>query len=731
MVSVTHSVSEGGLTAESTRLLGEGLDAPGRALVSEALAAAWPRYEGARLGTGEDVRQHALGMALIAASLKLDAEARAAALAFALPDFEERDAPPLAARLGSEVARLVAGLARLKTLRLVRRPSAGARSPAHKQQSEVLRKMLLALVEDIRVVLLRMASRTQTLRFLAERPGELRDETARESLDLYAPLANRLGVWQLKWEIEDLSFRFLEPETYKRIARMLDERRVERERFIAQSIGQLSAELAASGIRAEVHGRPKHIYSICSKMRSKDLDFSQVYDIRALRVLVDDLKDCYAALSVVHRLWAPIAGEFDDYIAHPKGNDYRSLHTAVTAADGRALEVQIRTREMHRHAELGIAAHWRYKEAGSGARADSAYDDKIALLRSLLSWREELAGSAAWATHIQRAELDDTIYVITPQGRVIDLPRGATAVDFAYRVHSELGHRCRGARVDGELVPLNTPLASGQRVEIIAAKQGGPSRDWLQPQLGYLHTAHARAKVRRWFAEREEQETIARGRTMVAREMQREGATHANIDALARHLGLPGADALYLAAGRDEVGPMQLRSALRGGSAEPEPAAPAPIQPAAGTRAGGDILIVGVGKLLTQLGRCCKPVPPDAIAGFVTRGRGVSIHRRDCRSFALLAGRFPERVVEAAWGEAADARYPVDIVVEAQDRQGLLRDVSEILAREKINVTAAHTRSRTGLARMSFTVEVEGLPRLQKLFEAIRELKSVLAVHRA
>ncbi|GAB4169333.1 MAG: bifunctional (p)ppGpp synthetase/guanosine-3',5'-bis(diphosphate) 3'-pyrophosphohydrolase [Rhodocyclaceae bacterium] len=730
MVSVTHSVPDAGPTAETLRLLGEALDERGQALVSQALAIAWPRYEGKLLATGEDVRQHALGMALVAASLKLDAEARAAALLFAAADFENADEPPLAARLGPGVARLVAGLGRLKTLRLATRLPEGGRAPALRQQNEILRKMLLALVEDIRVVLLRLASRTQTLRFLADRPGQARSEIARESLDLYAPLANRLGVWQLKWEMEDLSFRFLEPQTYQRIARMLDERRIERERFIARAIERLAGELAAAGIRAEVHGRPKHIYSIWNKMRSKGLDFSEVYDIRALRVLVEDVKDCYAALSVVHHIWQPIEGEFDDYIAHPKGNDYRSLHTAVRAADGRALEVQIRTHEMHRHAELGIAAHWRYKEAGAGARADSAYDEKIALLRSLLSWRDELAGSAAWATQLQRAALDDTIYVVTPQGRVIDLPRGATPVDFAYRVHSELGHRCRGARVDGRLVPLDTPLSSGQRVEVIAAKQGGPSRDWLQPQLRYLVTAHARAKVRRWFAEREEQETIARGRAIIAREMQREGATQANIDELARRLGHAGADALYLAAGRDEVGAMQLRSALRGGGPAAEPAAPAPVRASAGGQSKGDILIVGVDKLLTQLGRCCKPVPPDAISGFVTRGRGVSIHRSDCRSFALLAARSPERVIEAAWGEARDAIYPVDIVVEAQDRQGLLRDVSEILAREKVNVTAANTQSRTGMARMSFTVEVDGLARLNKLFDAIRELKSVLAVRR-
>lgn len=730
MVSVTHSVSDAGLDAATRGLLGEGLDDAGRRLVEGALEIAWPRYAAQVLGTGEDVRRHALGMALIAASLRLDADARAAAILFAASDFVDPADTAIAERLGAGVARLADGLGRLKALRLVARPAADERAPVARKHSEILRKMLLALVEDVRVVLLRLASRTQTLRFLTDHLGQERTAIAHETLDLYAPLANRLGVWQLKWEMEDLSFRFIEPDTYKRIASLLDERRSERERFIAEAIERLGRELAAAGVRAEVVGRPKHLYSIYNKMRAKGLDFSEVHDIRALRVLVGEVRDCYAALGVVHHLWQPIAHEFDDYISHPKGNDYRSLHTAVTAQDGRALEVQIRTHDMHRHAELGVAAHWRYKEAGSGAKADSAYDEKIALLRSLLVWRDEIADSAGWVAQFRRADLDDTIYVITPQGRVIDLPRGATAVDFAYRVHSELGHRCRGARIDGQLVPLNTPLRSGQTVEVITARQGGPSRDWLQPQLGYLTSAHARTKVRRWFAALDEQETVARGRAAVARELQREGATQANIDELARRLGHADAGALYLAAGREEIGGAQLRAALRASAAPAETQQEIVTGSAPSAQDRSEILIVGVGKLLTQLGRCCKPVPPDAIAGFVTRGRGVSIHRRECRSFALMAARSPERVIEAGWGELSDTRYPVDIVVEAHDRQGLLRDISEVLTREKINVSAADTRSRAGLARMNFTVEIDNVPRLKKVFDLIRELPSVLAVRR-
>jgi GTP pyrophosphokinase len=725
MVSVTHALDSA--DSGGAQRIVEGLPDGQREMVGRALELVAPLYAGKLLDTGEDVGEHARAVALIAASLRLDAETRAAALLFAAHDYLD-DAPVrVASRFGDTVAGLVDGLRRLKNLHLATHAPAGARPPAVRQQVETLRKMLLALAADVRVVLLRLASRTQTLRFLTGHPGEARSAIARESLDVYAPLANRLGVWQLKWELEDLSFRFLEPETYKRIARMLDERRVEREQFIARAIGRLESALEAAGIRAEVTGRPKHIYSIYAKMRGKRIDFADLRDVRALRVLVGDVKDCYAALGVIHQLWQPIPREFDDYIAHPKGNDYRSLHTAVLDEEGRAIEVQVRTLEMHRHAELGVAAHWRYKEAGTGAKADDRYDERIALLRRLLSWRDEVTDASDWVEQYRRAELDDTIYVLTPQGRVIDLPRGATPIDFAYRVHTDLGHRCRGARVDGQLVPLNRPLESGQRVEVIVAKQGGPSRDWLSAQQAYLVTPHARTKVRRWFALLEEQETLAKGRSFVTRELQREGQSQTNIDELARRLGFASADALYLAAGRAEVGPRQVQVALRGddGAAEPELATRR-----GRSRGDGQILVVGVGKLLTQLGRCCRPAPPDRISGFVTRGRGVSIHRAGCTSFAEVARRAPERVIEAQWGDQGDALYPVDMVVEAHDRQGLLRDISEVLSREKINVVAANTQSRAGMARMSFTVEIASVALLDRVLGTIRELRSVTGARR-
>jgi GTP pyrophosphokinase len=612
-------------------------------------------------------------------------------------------------------------------------------SPAEiKAQTEVLRKMLLAMADDVRVVLMRLASRTQSLRFLTEFKGEVdvtaREDLAREALELYAPLANRLGVWQLKWELEDLSFRFLEPATYKRIAKMLDERRLERASFIENVVALLKRKLAEQDIKAEVYGRPKHIYSIWNKMRGKDIDFSEVYDVRAVRIIVDEIRDCYSALGLVHQLWQPIPKEFDDYIAHPKGNFYRSLHTAVLAEDGRALEVQIRTHAMHEHAELGVAAHWRYKESGSSAKAEGEYEDKIAWLRQLLSWRDEITDSAEWVTQFKRAELDDTIYVMTPQGRVIDLAKGATPVDFAYRLHTDLGHRCRGARVDGQLVPLNTPLKNGQSVEIISTKSGGPSRDWLIPSQGYLVTSRAKQKARQWFAALEEEELLTQGRAVVARELQREGQTQINIEELAQKLGLKNSNELYLGAARGEIGPNALRHALHA-DAEVAPEALPEIQTKRSKAGGGDVLIVGVDKLLTQLGRCCKPVPPDPISGFVTRGRGVSIHRTECANFRNMIARNPERRIEATWGQgSAEGRsegvFAVDLRVEASDRQGLLRDISEVLSREKVNVTAVKTLSKQGGANMSFTVELPGLDKLKRIVTLLGEVPGVISVRR-
>ncbi len=710
-----------------------GLPEADAARLRRACEFAAPLYADKLLGTGEPALEHALGAASSLAALRLDAETRIAAILFAAPQYLPDSEDKLAAGFGAAVAGLVAGITKLNRLRVVTRALAGQESgAARSSQAEVLRKMLLAMVEDIRVVLLRLASRTQTLRFMSRSPDSLRRPYAQETLDIYAPLANRLGVWQLKWELEDYAFRYLEPELYKKIASMLDEKRVERESFIGVAVAALEKELRATGVHAEVMGRPKHIYSIYNKMRGKSLDFSEIYDVRALRVLVDSVKDCYSALGAVHNLWTPIPKEFDDYISRPKSNDYRSLHTAVVGPDGRALEVQIRTHDMHRHAELGVAAHWRYKEAGvarPAARPDP-FDEKIAWLRQVLAWREDVADSVDWAQQLKRAALDDTVYVLTPQGRVLDLPAGSTPVDFAYQVHTDLGHRCRGAKVDGAMVPLNYKLANGQRVEIVAAKTGGPSRDWMNPALGYVRSSRARNKVRQWFNSQALAETVAQGRAIVERNLQREGRSGANLDQLAKQAGYAKSEELFAAAGREEIGAKQLQTALRGAAPA---AAPAPALVTGKSKADakdGGILVVGMDKLMTQLAKCCRPAPPDAIAGFVTRGRGVSIHRKSCRDLQRLAELQPERMIEADWGRQTDSVFSVDIVVQAHDRQGLLRDISEVLSREKINVTGVNTQSKQHLAHMSFTVEISNLEQLQRTLAQVREVQGVLTASR-
>ncbi|WP_313952451.1 bifunctional (p)ppGpp synthetase/guanosine-3',5'-bis(diphosphate) 3'-pyrophosphohydrolase [Accumulibacter sp.] len=741
MVSVTHSVAAQGDFEHSLQSLGEALSPADSDRLRRAVDFTQSFYGDWLLGSGEAVWGHALGMALIVAGLKLDADSRLAALLFAVPAQQEHGLALIEKDFGRSVAQLVDGISRLNRARPITRGfvAHSAESDEHKPQEikaqvEVLRKMLLAMVEDIRVVLLRLASRTQTLRYYAREPDELRVPVARETLELYSPLANRLGVWELKWELEDLSFRFLHPAIYKDIAQHLDEKRTEREQFIADAIERLKRELAAAGVGdAEIGGRPKHIYSIWNKMRKKDVAFAEVYDVRALRVIVAGVQDCYTALGIVHHIWSPISSEFDDYIAHPKGNDYRSLHTAVHCPDGRALEVQIRTRDMHRHAELGVAAHWRYKEGSKATPADR-YDEKIAWLRQLLTWRDEAVDSSDWVKHYKQAAFDETIYILTPQGRVVDLPRGATPVDFAYRVHTDIGHRCRGAKVDGALVPLNTQLATGQRVEIVLAKHGGPSRDWLNASLGYVFTHRSRAKVRQWFASLALEDLLAEGRAVVSRELQRMGQVSISLDELSDRLGFARSDDLFIAVARAKLSLRQLQVAVRGeelSAAEEEVTELSVSRQRPSDEAEKGILIVGMDRLLTQLAGCCKPVPPDPIVGFVTRGKGVSVHRADCSNFANMRAMNPERVIETTWGGATDGIFAVDIVVDAHDRQGLLRDVSDVLAREKINVIAVNTQSRQGNANMRFTAEVASIPQLNRTLSLLHEVEGVVGARRA
>lgn len=734
--------------------VGAGLDAEGVALIDQAVAWAEPRFEGQQALTGEPLAGHGAGVVRILAALHTDAATRAAALLAALPTDLMAPAPslrsdPVAAAFGPEIARLVQGTRALLRLGVVARQASDAAAESGSQK-EMQRKMLLAMAADLRIVLMRLASRLRTLRWHAESKAPCSTDFARETLDLYAPLANRLGIWQIKWEMEDLAFRFLEPDKYKQIARLLEEKRVEREAFIAGAIERLQTGLAKAGVEAEVSGRPKHIYSIWNKMRVKRLDFSQMYDLRALRIIVDDVRACYTALGMVHEMWTPISEEFDDYISRPKPNGYRSLHTVVSDDDGRPFEVQIRTREMHQFAEYGMAAHWRYKEAGAKGgqvAASSEYDRQLAWMRQLLAWNSDVEGGgepaqpapAKPASGRQRgpaaapAHTDERIYVLTPQARVIELPAGATPVDFAYHLHTDLGHRCRGARVDGQMVPLQTRLSTGQTVEIISAKSGGPSRDWLNPQLGFLASPRARAKVRMWFNAIELQQRITQGQALVEKELQRLGKTAVNLEQLAQNLGFARADDLYVAAAKEEFSLRQIDTLFQqpGPVVEPQPAALRHASAGSAEKSGkSGVLVVGVGSLLTQLARCCRPAPPDPIAGFVTRGRGVSIHRSDCHSYLALAAREPERVIEVAWGETADTFYPVDISVRAHDRSGLLRDLSEVFARLRLNVVGVNTQSKQSLAHMVFTVEVRGGESLSRALDALAEVPGVSSATR-
>ncbi len=712
--------------------------------------------------TGQDAMAFSAGVVATLAGLKTDADTRIAGMLFELVALDPPLAEQIESRFGKEIADMVSGIRQLMRLHEGANflQTEGKTGNAAASQLETLRKMTLAMATDMRVVLVRLASRLTTLRFFAER--KLENETtlryARESFDLYAPLANRLGIWQLKWELEDLSFRFTDPASYKRVAKMLEERRVERESFVDASINQLKEALARDGVRADVFGRPKHIYSIWSKMQGKSLDFSRLHDVRAFRVIVDDVKTCYTVLSIVHDIWIPIPEEFDDYIARPKPNGYKSLHTVVEADDGRTLEVQIRTQEMHRFAEYGVAAHWRYKE-GNAASLDQAYDEKIAWLRQLLNWKSEMvdvvvgtedaedadSANRQWVQQIKAASINDRIYVLTPQARVIELPKGSTSIDFAYYLHSDIGHRCRGAKIDGVMVPLNTPLKNGQTVEVITAKGeaaasglAGPSRDWLSE--GYTASPRTRSKIRAWFNAIEEAETLARGRASLEKTLQREGKTSTNLDDLAHKLGFQKLEDLLLAVGNDRLSLRLVEQALhadeagRNAAVNPDEAVQPRKSKASSVTQGAKsgVLVLGTTGLLTQMASCCKPAPPDPIVGFITRGKGISIHRTSCKNFSQMVLRAPERMVQTTWGDQpADTVYPVDVFVQALDRQGLLRDISDIFLREKINVIGVSTRSSKGQAFMSFTGEISSTAQLQRALTIIREVKGVMEVRRS
>ena len=676
-----------------------------------------------RYANEEDSRPRGTDVAEVLRILHVDQQTLTAAI---LSDPRLRDRVPaedLRAEFGDTVAGLVKNVNWLNTFKECKEADAIQSA----EQAERLRRMLLAMVDDVRAVLIKLAFRVQRLRGLAHEEYDTRRCIARETLEIYSPLANRLGVGQLKWEMEDLAFRYLEPQAYKQIAKSLEEKRTERETYIRDFMERLRQALAAEGIEAEISGRPKHIYSIWRKMQKKQLPVSELYDLRAVRVMVDRVSTCYGVLGVVHGLWPHVPKEFDDYIANPKENGYQSLHTAVIGPGGRTVEVQIRTREMHEFAELGVAAHWRYKEGGS---QDEKLERAIASLRHLLEDRED---DTTLLEDFRSDLFSDRVFVLTPQGEILDLAKGATPLDFAYTVHTQVGHRCRGAKVNGRIVPLTYELKSGEQVEILTAKEGEPSRDWLNPNTGYLKTAGARAKVRHWFKQRDQEKNLAEGRTLFEKEAQRLGLNPKKIDLdqLAGELRMQRGEDLLIALGRGDLSPAQVVAVLQEPAQADEAIVVARPERRTSKADRGQVHVRGVGNLLTQFASCCKPVPGDEIIGYITLGKGVTIHRQDCPNVLSLSEDKRHRLVEVDWGEEVQA-YPVDLHIEAFDRQGLLRDITNILANEKVNVIAAntHTDKQDQTVMMNLTIEITGTAQLGTVIDKINQLPNVADVHR-
>ena len=686
---------------------------------------------GAATTAQEPLLPHLLQAALMVADMDLLAESVAATVLTDVSAYADNWEERVTEACGAAVANLVKGIDEVQKLTHFAKVDSLATPEERAAQAETMRKMLLAMVSDIRVVLIKLALRTRTMQFLSQTPDSpAKRALAKETLDIFAPLANRLGVWQLKWQLEDLGFRHYNPEEYRRIACLLDEKRDERLEYIERFLVQLKAAVRQAGIECDVAGRPKHIYSIYRKMVKKKLDFDGLYDIRAVRVLVNTVPECYSVLGIVHSLWQPIPGEFDDYIANPKGNGYKSLHTVIVGPEDKGIEVQIRTNEMHEFNEFGVAAHWRYKEGGKG---DSAYEQKIAWLRQLLDWRENMAqsGKEDLAAAFKTELFNDTIYVLTPHGKVFSLPSGSTPIDFAYALHSDLGNRCRGAKVDGQIVPLSTPLENGQRVEIIAAKEGEPSVNWLHE--GWVKSSKAISKIRAYIRAQNAEAVREEGKHQFDKVIAKINPKP-NQQQVCEKLGFKQLEELYAAIGQGEV---SLRAVQKAAGTLIEPQA-VPVSEntivkkskiAYGSKNG--VLVDGEGGLLTVLARCCKPAPPDLIAGFVTREKGVSIHRECCPDFQHLARKSPEKVVPASWAELDSGQiFAIDIEVRAQDRNGLLRDVSDCLARHKVNVTAVHTQTRGLEASMRFTLEVRQVNELPRVLANLAEVKGVSGVSR-
>lgn len=675
-----------------------------------------------------------LEMAEILADLRLDEETLVAAVLYRSVREELLPLSDVRKDFGEGVANLIQGVLQMATIGSILNPSTEVVLGQSDGQLEKVRKMLVTLIDDVRVALIKLAERTCAIRAVKNVERTRRYRVAREVFDVYAPLAHRLGIGHIKWELEDLSFRYLQPHAYKQIANLLDEKRLDRQQFIDNVLYTLRTELDKIGIDAELMGRAKHIYSIWRKMQRKHIDFHQVYDVRAVRILVPEIRDCYAVLGVVHGLWKNIPHEFDDYIASPKENGYRSLHTAVIGPEGKVLEIQIRTHDMHEDAELGVCAHWLYKGTDLKNKNDS-YEDKIAWLRQVLEWHEEMGNANELVQEFRGSVDQDRIYAFTPEGHVVDLAASATPLDFAYRVHTEVGHRCRGAKVNGKIVSLNTRLNTGDQVEILTAKESNPSRDWLNQNLGYVNTSRARAKIRHWFKEQAKEQNLLAGRQMAERELRRFALHDIDFDVLADKLHYLNEEEMLTSLGAGDLRLTQLISAaqrmvegLHDEQLDLAFIAPKPSR----KKSSSDITINGVGNLLSTIASCCKPVPGDPIVGFITQGRGVSIHRRDCSNAIRLEEAEQDRMIEVDWGNAEDKTYAVDIVIEAYDRSGLLRDVMNVMANERLNVTAVNTKTdrSDNVARMLVSVDIRRLEELGRIMDKINQLPNVSDVHR-
>jgi RelA/SpoT family (p)ppGpp synthetase len=696
-------------------------------LVRQAYAQAASAHDGQLRESGEPYIVHCVEVARMLAELRLDHHAVAAGLLHDVVEDTDWTVERLQKQYGAEVAKLVDGVTKLAQIDTMSKMSS---REIEAREAESLRKMFLAMADDIRVVLIKLADRLHNMRTLDPLPPDRRERIARETLEIFAPLANRLGIWQMKWELEDLGFRHYDPQSYQQISDLLVEKVKERETYLAKVRAELQTRLRLEGIAGEISGRPKHIYSIYRKMRRKGVEFDQIHDVRGLRVIVDTVQDCYATLGVVHSLWTPLPGEFDDFIATPKDNMYQSLHTAVVGPEGKTLEVQIRTYEMHRRAELGIAAHWRYKE---GVKRDVAFENKVTWLRSLMEWRSDVEDAKEFVDTLRTEVLEDRVYVFTPKGKVLDLPIGSTPIDFAYRVHTEVGHRCRGARVNGRLLPLTYKLRSGDQVEILTAKRGGPSRDWLNPDLGFIRAARTREKIRGWFRKQNREENITFGREQLRRELKRLSLDNVGFEEVAALFDYPTLDDFFAAIGFGDLNSQRVVArvlqVLRPDDVFKEPEKTALSETPDGIR------VRGVGSLYIQLARCCKPKPddPEPIVGFITRGRGVTIHRWRCPNILRRTNTGEaERLIEVDWGTGEDRVYPVLIRIRAWDREGLLRDIATVVSEEGINMRAVNSAltRKTNLATITATLEITAISQLTSILAKIERLPNVIEVTR-